>query len=98
MREKQKQMRKLLECPEWPNGLEANTVYQRLHDDHDGTMEGVLKVIIGHDGDAWVATDPEGGRHGMRFRTLHGGGGSLRTRNALLLLAWAMKLDAEEGR
>lgn len=87
-------LKKLLESPlPWPEELEADTCYSRLHDDHDGTCEGELRLMFSRDGDAHVMVAPSG--TSLRFRTAIGGGGSLRTRNALVILALAMKLDRE---
>ena len=47
------------------------------------------------DGDAWIGIDV---RNFLRFRMpLCGGGQSPRTRNALLILAEAIRLDNEES-
>jgi hypothetical protein len=89
-------IRKLLENLAWPEGLEARTIYERLHDDTDGEDEGRLRVIIGHDGDAWVSIPDVRPGKGLRFRTYQGGGCSLHTRAALLILAEAIRLDNEE--
>ena len=78
---------------EWPKGLREQTLYRRLHDDHDSDCVGHLSVIFSPDGDAWVSIDPPSA--GLRFRNFFGGGRSLRTRNALMILALAMKLDGE---
>jgi hypothetical protein len=90
-------VKQLLEGFYWLPGLQANTRYARLHDDHDGECDGWLSVTIGEDGDAWV--DPinaTGG--GLRFRMpLHGGGASPRVRTALMILAEAIRLDNEEN-
>lgn len=86
----------LLERAYWPAGVETRTAYSRRHDDTDGKRDATqnLEVWFGPDGDAWVqvgTTEP------LRFRTWAGGGTSLRTRNALLLLAEAIKRDNEEN-
>jgi hypothetical protein len=77
----------------WPEGLEARERYERLHDDHDGTGQGKLVVVIGEDGDAWVDVQGKRPMETLRFRTHQGGGRSVRVRNALLMLAFAIKLD-----
>lgn len=89
------QVRKLLESYFWLPTLQPNTAYTRRHDDHDGTFQGTLSVIIGEDGDAWVnPVNAEG--DGLRFRMpLHGGGESQYTRTALVILAEAIRLDNE---
>jgi hypothetical protein len=88
-------IRALLENLPWLPDLSADTLYERLHDDHDGTRTGKLMIQIGRDGDAWVSTDKHRGAP-LRFRTTFGGGNSVRVRNALVLLALAMKLDEDE--
>lgn len=80
----------------WPEGLEARELYKRLHDDHDGTYQGSIVVVIGEDGDAWVDLTGKRPCTSLRYRTGIGGGSSLRVRNALLLLAFAIKLENEE--
>lgn len=80
----------------WLPTLQTMQSYGRLHDDHDGTKEGVLQIVFSPDGDAHVAIagGPESGYSPtLRFRTYEGGGLSLRTRNALLILAEAIRLD-----
>ncbi len=76
---------------EWPNNLKTG-LYERLHDDHDGTGQGHLSVSISPDGDAWIKTNGTIHQY-LRFRTHGGGGGSLRVRNALIILAEAIRLD-----
>lgn len=90
-----KDAHRVLENPFWIPGLAANESYSRLHDDHDGEFVGNLMVSFGPDGDAWLATDIGPGKS-LRFRTGIGGGMSLRVRNALMLLALAIKLDNED--
>lgn len=93
----QPEMRRCIEFPSWPEGLEASHIYQRQHDDTDGAEDGHVCVVIAGDGDAWVSTDAPGAP-ALRYRTHQGGGGSVRTRNALMLLAYAIMLDEKEGR
>jgi len=88
-------LHKILEDLPWPQELSTGTSYRRLHDDHDGTREGELIVGFSPDGDAWVYTDKHQGPS-LRFRMPMGGGRSPRVRNALVLLALAIKLDSEE--
>lgn len=88
-----RQIKKILEASFWLQSLETNSSYSRLHDDHDGTYEGVVTVGFSCDGDAWISIDNS---RPIRFRTAFGGGMSLRTRNALLILAEAIRLDNEE--
>lgn len=86
-----KQLRPYLECPVWPKEILTNEVYARQHDDTDGGQEGILSVQFSCDGDAWVRIDNS---KPLRFRTFVGGGRSLRTRAALLVLAEAIRLDS----
>lgn len=90
-----KRARALLETPFWVPELESETTYQRLNDDHDGKFEGIIQVGFTRHGDATIGTDLH---HGpvLRFRTPNGGGQSERVRTALMLLAYAIKLDNEE--
>jgi len=90
-----KDARRVLENPFWIPEVETEVAYRRLHDDHDGTREGMLIVTFSPDGDAWVTTDKHHGSS-LRFRNHFGGGNSPRTRNALMLLALAIKLDEAE--
>ena len=89
-----KDARRVLENPFWIHELSSDVNYTRIQDDHDGTREGQLSVAFTPDGDAWVFTDKH--HPSMRFRNFFGGGMSLRTRNALMVLAYAIKLDNEE--
>ncbi len=84
--------RRVLNSPFWIPELHTNTVYSRLHDDHDGTRKGVISVQFDQQGDAWLSTDMHRGPP-LRFRMEGGGGLSLRVRNALMILAEAIRLD-----
>lgn len=88
-----KEASRVLENPFWLPTLSTKDSYTRTHDDHDGTYTG--KICVGFDvmGDAWLILDPPSFGITMRFRTAGGGGRSLRTRNALMLLAEAIRLD-----
>jgi hypothetical protein len=88
-----KDVRRVLEHPFWIPELVNNEVYSRLHDDHDGEFTGRVSVVFSPDSDAWIFIDKI---DGLRFRTYSGGGASLRVRNALIILALAIKLDNEE--
>jgi hypothetical protein len=90
-----KNLRNVLDNLPWPEGLDTQKLYARFRDDHDGTFQGRLLVQIGPDGDAYIGTDGRPGEM-IRFRTLLGGGNSTRVRNALVLLALAIKLDSDE--
>lgn len=92
MKPSPEQLRAFLERPTWPEGLEARKAYTRQEDDGDAR----LSVVFSDDGDGWISILGARPGHGLRFRTLQGGGSSLRTRAALLLLAEAIRLDNEE--
>ena len=87
-----KTIKKALETPYWIPTLKAHTQYIRQHDDHDGEPQGGLMVLFDQMGDAYVACD---NGPWLRFRTFGGGGRSERTRNALMILAEAIRLDNE---
>ena len=90
--------------PQWPEGLETNTQYMVLCDDKGRNGGSWLKVVISCDGDTHVIMQdweniPEGRPDPtptIRIRSLEGGGQSLRTRQALLWLADAIRRDNEE--
>ena len=76
--------------------LEAQTLYQRTHDDHDGTFEGKIMLQVTPDGDMWLITDKHRGP-ALRFRTpMIGGGHSPHVFSALRILAYAIILDNKE--
>lgn len=83
-------IRKLLERPTWPEGVEARKTYERAGDMGE---DGALRVLVDEQGDVYVGTHL---RHTHRFCTKVGGGRSPRTRAALLILAEAIRLDNEE--
>jgi len=66
----------------------------------DDSSLGQLRVLFGNDGDAHLAITPDPddpSRRSVRFCTPQGGGGSRRTRTALMLLALAMIEDNKES-
>jgi len=79
----------------WLRSLATMTAYTRRQDDTDGARDYKqdLTVTIGPDGDCWLQA---GGGNLLRFRTWGGGGMSVRTRQALMVLAEAMRLDNED--
>lgn len=88
----------LLEAPMMPATLCTNTPYRRRHDDNDGKrgFEHDLVVFLGQDNDAWVTAGEAVAA--LRFRVpFIGGGQSPRVRNALLVLAEAIRRDNEES-
>ena len=86
----------ILENPFWISGLSTNEEYTRRHDDDDGSDTGYLVVMIDREGDVRVKIDGCRPGHYLRFRTNAGGGHSLRVRNALMVLAEAIRLDNEK--
>lgn len=92
-------LKRLLEKPWFPETLVTRTCYERTQDDCDGNpLKGRISVIIDEQGDVWFeAIDIEThSQASLRFRTYMGGGMSLRTRQALLFLCEAIRLDNEE--
>ncbi|MFA6227645.1 MAG: hypothetical protein WC668_00435 [Patescibacteria group bacterium] len=90
-----KDAQRVLKNPFWIPELTVEQVFERIHDDHDGKFTGRLMVQFTRDGDAWITTDGHRGPP-LRFRAPLGGGSSPRVRNALMLLALAIKLDNQE--
>jgi len=90
-----KNIRRILGKPFWIPEIKPRTEYVRLHDDHDGTKKGCIIISFDEAGDAFLYTDLHP-HDVLRFRTLGGGGMSLRVRNALLILAEAIRLDNED--
>lgn len=87
----------LLEEPFWLSTLQTNVLYQRFEDD---SPRGFISVAFSPDSDGWIEVssrpDPNEGGSVFRFRTEFGGGQSLRVRNALMVLAEAIRLDNAE--
>lgn len=88
-------IKKLLEENFWLPTLDTMSNYQRFEDD---SMSGSLNVAFGTDGDGHITViqdrDPKEFKLAMRFRMpMIGGGESPRVRNALLILAEAIRLD-----
>lgn len=88
-------MNTLIEGTYWPATIDTRVSYSRRHDDTDGKPgpDQELAVTFGQDGDAWLLLP---GMQSLRFRTWAGGGHSLRVRNALLVLAEAIRRDNAE--
>jgi len=86
-------LKAMMEHPFWPRALELQKSYTRIGDD----TSGKVSVAFAPDADAWVEIwshlDPQEHGFAHRFRCAFGGGESLRVRNALLMLALAIKLD-----
>lgn len=79
----------------WISTLKTDNFYERTHDDTDGDITQKLSVVISKDGDAWIKTFHRKNFY-LRFRNYGGGGSSLHTHNALLILAEAIRLDNED--
>jgi hypothetical protein len=92
--------------PHWPEGVEMNTIYQVPCDDKGRNGGSWLSVRVANDGDVHVAMQDweDIGEEGsipdpfpsIRIRTFAGGGRHLRTRQALLWLADAIRRDNED--
>jgi len=94
-RENIDQVRELLEQPFWPETIQSNERYFITHDDNGGDRSKGLEVAISVDGDVWIDTTCLNPFEACRFRTHAGGGRNQRVRNALLILAEAIRLDNE---
>ena len=90
-----KDTRRILENPFCIPGLETDFLHERLHDDHEGSFEGKISICLSEFGDIAIGTDKHKGPF-LRFRNEFGGGMSPRVRNALMILALAIKLDNEK--
>lgn len=90
--------------PCWPPELQANEINRVLCDDKGRNGGSWLSVLVDSQGDVWLAMQdwedmPEGRpstNPSIRIRTHGGGGQNIRTRQALLWLAAAIKADNEE--
>ncbi len=94
--EMDKALNDLLESDFWIDTLKPDEIHQRLPDDTDGEtgLEHRLQVYIAQDTDVHVFL-PDG-MSSLRFRNYFGGGRSQRVRNALMVLAEAIRRDNEE--
>lgn len=92
--------------PHWPDGLEARRLYEFPCDDKGRDGGCWLRVLVADDGDVHVSmqdwedirtagTEPSP-FPSIRCRTSVGGGRHRRTRQALLWLAQAIRLDELE--
>lgn len=79
----------------WPRSLNTDDVYVRRSDraHGDAGFNQELMITFGSDFDAYIM--PAFSMHSLRFREYMGGGMSLHTRNALLVLAEAVRRDNE---
>lgn len=97
--------RDLVETPHWPEGLEMLRHYEFPCDDKGRDGGCWLRVMVAGDGDVHVSMQEwedirEAGSTpnpfpSVRCRAYHGGGRFTRTRQALLLLADAIRRDRE---
>ncbi|MBI6882653.1 hypothetical protein [Pseudomonas putida] len=92
----EKSLHTLLEGDYWLNTLGLDEVHARRHDDCDGEggTEHQLQVYLAEDVDIHVFIP--GQLHSLRFRDVLGGGQSPRVRNALMVLAEAIRRDNED--
>lgn len=79
----------------WLDTLDTMEMYQRYQDDHP---EEHISVSFGSDSDAHLSifSVTKQAWPSVRFRVMQGGGQSRRVRNALIILAEAIRLDNEE--
>jgi hypothetical protein len=96
MNEMRDMIKQVLETPYWIPTLKADKPYFITNDDCDGKIRQGITVIIDSQGDAWVTVDGNKGYGTSRIRTFNGGGHNHRTRNALMILAEAIRLDNEK--
>ena len=89
-------IKEVLEKPYWIPTLKADTSYFVMNDDCDGRRHEGISVLMDNQGDAWITINDERGCCFARIRTFAGGGHNDRTRNALMILAEAIRLDNEE--
>lgn len=92
----EKSLHYLLEGDYWINTLAPDVLHTRRQDDCDGSggAEHQLQVYLGEDADIHVFIP--GQLHSLRFRHGLGGGDSPRVRNALMVLAEAIRRDNED--
>jgi hypothetical protein len=91
-----KDVRRVLENQFWIPELGAEVIYSRIEDDCDGDFTKKLAVEFNCVGDVLINTGDRCPPLRFRMPGMLGGGRSPRTRNALMILALAMKLDNEE--
>lgn len=94
----QKKIDDILTEPFWPPNLTTkDVVYRTTHDDNDGEpASGFLSITFSMDGDAWIQIGGKNERTSpvLRYRMpVFGGGRFPKVRNALLLLADAIRQE-----
>lgn len=97
----QERIDKILTDHFWPPNLTTkDVVYRTTHDDNEGEpSSGFVSVMFSVDGDAWIEIGGKDGRASptLRYRMpITGGGRFPRVRNALLLLAEAIRQEGED--
>lgn len=81
----------LLHVVPWPVGLKTQYAYEDVSED-DAQVS--LTIGLSPDGDAWISVGEM--YEAYRFRTSAGGGMSVAVRNALVIMAEAIRRHAEE--
>lgn len=93
-------IKEFLEKVNFPKKLEASKFYHRVQDDNDGDLKSGVRVFISPDGDVHVRVIGSEGSpfDSSRYRIpIIGGGRSPLVRNALLILAEAIRIENEEN-
>jgi hypothetical protein len=85
----------LLDSEFWLHTISTGQTYGRNHDDTDGEAGQFISILFDQMGDAYM-DKASNYPWPLRFRTYEGGGHSLKTRKALLILAEAIRQDNEE--
>lgn len=89
----QKQLDDILKEPFYPKKVETRKNMQTTHDDNDGEpLSGFIDICVSEQGDVFIKTFHKGIGY-LRFRTMLGGGKFLKIRNALLILAEAIRQE-----
>ena len=88
------QIHKILNTPFWLDSLDTLKYYSISHDENDGDTFQKIHLLITPDGD--IRLRVSGSREFFRFRFPGQGGGNYpKVRNALLILAEAIRLESE---
>jgi hypothetical protein len=90
MKSKYPDIKRFLDHPFWLPTLDDGVTYERTQDDQQESAAGQLRLRFGPDGDAYIGIDE---KELIHFRNYTGGGTSLRTHAALMVLAEAIRLD-----
>ena len=89
-------IKQILEDNFWISSLKPDYPYFVTNDDYAGRRHEGITVTIDSQGDAWISINDEDAYCNARIRTFAGGGHNHRTRNALMILAEAIRLDNDE--